>query len=1775
MFEEYTKIGKRLAKTEIGDEIVISGIAGCFPMCDDVFEYYHCLENKVDMLSPTETTWMTSNPMLCPRVGKIKSLDKFDAGFFGIHDRQAEMMDPGCRKLLELSVSALTDAGFNLKEMKGSKTGVFIANNIQESEEKLYFGNWGSPNMAMTGCFRSMLADRISYYLGIEGPSVSFDNACSGSFAALDRAYNSIRKGACTSALVGGVQLVLNPNIYVQYGKLGIISPSGKNIVFDDSFDGFVRSEAVCVVYLQKAKDARRLYSEIIHMKTNTDGYKTTSILHPSSEIQMQLYEEIYAECGVNPAEVAFIECHATGTKVGEPEEFLAIENVFCLNRKGPIPVGSAKSNTGHTECVSGLCGLIKVIMGLERGLVMPNINCVNLRKDIEAFWTQKVVPVTEVSSLPKDSYVGVNSFGFGGTNAHVVLKGRSGNQSTTEQRLVCVSGPTEDSVRTWLNHAVVKYPNSGYFYLLNQIFKLDLLNIFGRYTLKNNFRYNIDGHYYRGYVVFSKTGKTQNFSCEKFVGDKSPLFLTLSKTERNQIDNDLKRFTVFKNNNINLSTALQFLELPLECIEIITDSSNFKISDGAFLTILGKLYQHGYNPNLEKLYPNVDKPVKAPIISPLFKWNHQENWYVVNYESPAIHGTWSYTYTLKIEDVDWALMSDYVFDGQELFPSSGYIYLAWLTYAKMLNQPLNQTKILCENVRFYTPTIIKPDISLTVFIKKISKDFEIINQNGEITATGKILPSSDATNVSNPTDSYTIDGKEIYQLLKLTGIEYRKSFQTIAKTNALGTSGELKFNEWITFLDALTQLRLLRNLTQLTTSITYDYFLIDPKAIGDYKFEAAKDYDAYKCHGAEVRGIVTVPVNKRPHNQKPNLSAYSFVPFKKVLSTENALSIIFQLIAENMNGNNLETIEIIGTRPKDVLSIMVHDVLQKQLLVQSKIRVFGKIDLELTDIEVEFKGINDVEPKSSQILIVDRGFQRPQELLQALDLCEAIISRENLGSQTNLKGVDVIAIYRVELEKLVLLRKSRQRVVSTVITVDSHTANYNWLPKLQVALKNDENVLLLAENDRINGVLGLTNCLKRDYNTEKISCVFLMDQKFEDLDREFLQEQVQKRLLMSVLSNGEWGTYRLTPLRINCIESNHVIGTITSGSLSNFSWIEGPNIWPNPKYEVHYAGLNFRDVMVASGALPSNVTTLGNEFSGTDSSSDKIMGCIEHGALSNLVTTNNNLIWKVPDSWSLEDAATVPITYSTVIYALIIKAGIKTGQSILIQAGAGGIGQSAINIALHYQCKIFVTVGSDHKRNFLKKTYPTLSDECIGNTRDNSFEQIILKQTLGKGVDIILNSLSKRKLFTSLRCLAPNGKFLEIGKNDSVRNSPLPFNLLKKRSFFGIHLDSVIERCPKIQNQIHSAFANGIDISYVKPLTRLVFNNDKVEDALRHLASGKSIGKVLINMQNDTKAKTFKAKPKVHCDPNKVYIIVGGLGGFGLELIDWLIKHNAKTIVIVSRTGTTTNYQKFRISLWTNAGANIIIATDNLTTIQGCYDLLTQCKKLGPVDGVFNVAVVIKDAHFEKQTEATFKNVFGPKVLITENLDKATRVFCPRLKYFVMFSSMTSSIGVIGQSNYGMANSALEHICEQRKKDGYPSLALQWGPIADVGIVANMSNVTELAGSIPHRISSCLESMETAMRQEEAIVAIYVPAPKANTKEQSENVFDVLTNIFGNKNTERLNQNMTLPELGMDSLSNVELQQTLEKTFGVTVSTNELQKMTLSELNSMVQASK
>ncbi|XP_059618857.1 fatty acid synthase [Phlebotomus argentipes] len=2076
------------------DEIVISGISGRLPESSNIEEFKNNLFNGVDMVNDDARRWPAGLYDLPTRLGKIKQedLENFDQGFFGVHQKQAEGMDPVLRMLLECTHEAIMDSGTNPQDIRGSRTGVYIGVSAAETEE-----HWcGNPEMAngygLTGCARAMFANRISFTFDLRGPSYAVDTACSSSLYAMSQAFADIRSGRCDAAIVAGAGIILKPTMSLQFKKLNMLSADGACRAFDASGAGYVRADGCVVTFLQKAKDSHRVYSTILNIRTNTDGAKEQGITYPNGEMQKRLIKETFEEINLNPNDVVYVEAHGTGTKVGDPQEVNAICDYFCKDRKTPLLIGSVKSNMGHSEPASGVCSIAKMLIAMEEGVIPGNLHFKNPNPDLYGIMDGRL-KVVDKNTPWNGGIIALNSFGFGGANAHLIMKSNPKPKTISPldgfPRLAVASGRTIDAVQTLLEDIEAHADDEEYFALVNEIHSKNIpLHNYRGYTVVDNkgeplrevidlaetkrpiwFIYSgmgsqwahmakelmqievfsksihrcaealrpegidlvdvvtkldesrfdilysfvsiatlqvaltdvlthlgivpdgIVGHsvgelgcayadgcfspeqtvlaaYWRGKSIQDTTlvpgtmaavglsweeclkrlpkdiipachnstdsvtisGPTESVNKfveilnkegvfakavnssgiafhSKYIADAGP---KLKKSLDKIIPNPKNRTERWVSSSIpetawntplakqssaayhvnNLLSpvlfheAIQHIPKNAICIEVaphgllqailkrslgknVTNLSlvkrNHENNVQFLLSNIGKLYGSGAQPAVNKLFRPVSFPVGrgTPMLNSKIEWDHSVRWMVPNMSGEASSGETIVDFNLSNEDD--AFLAGHTIDGRVLFPATGYITLAWRQFAKTQGTTYDRLPVVMENLVFHRATIMPAEgpVKFGINFFDGSGKFEIC-EGGSLAMSGTIRVTESIELEELPLDPVPVskaglplDTNDVYKELRLRGYDYNGPFRGVMQTDSNADTGKLEWAEknWVSFMDTMLQFSIMgKDLRELYLPTRIERVVINPEK----HFELAEEYDAgerersvfpvymykdinvIKSGGVEMRGLRASLAPRRQGTQAPpKLERYTFVPNYNShdlseqldMAREHAITSAVHLAIENSKGAlKIKTAELLLDKtPENLLSFIVQRTIEAEPTLASDVAVVAtkstpQLQQLVKDAEIRVvakdAAAGPVEANCHMCIAAD-VLTRPNAEVILRNLKESIkedgfvlleesaLEKSNRDNKLFSKlNFVVVSAQMCSKKEYLLLRAAYDVKSSNSQVINVTDKNFDWvdLVKLAILTAEGENklVYIVCQGEELFGAVGFMNCIKNENGGKFARMVFIQDAKAPafSLTHPLYAEQLKKDLITNVLKNNAWGTFR--HLKLECqqnvptLQVEHAyVNALTKGDLSSLKWIEGPlcRDRPDPKdprvelCTVYYAPVNFRDVMLSSGklaadALPGDLAQqdciLGLEFSGRDVKGNRIMAMVSAKSLATTCVVQKNMLWRVPDSWTLEQASTIPCVYSTVYYALVMRGKMKKGESILIHAGSGGVGQAAISVALNAGLTVYTTVGSKEKREFLKKTFPQLTDRHIGNSRDCSFEQLIMRETRGRGVDLVLNSLAEEKLQASIRCLGLNGRFLEIGKFDLNNNSPLGMSVfLKNTSFHGILLDSVMEGDDETIATVVQLVNDGIKNGAVRPLPTSVFGDQQVEQAFRFMASGKHIGKVVIKVRDEEKQKQvvpaprlINAIPRTYMHKEKTYVIVGGLGGFGLELTHWLISRGAKNIVLTSRSGVKTGYQSLMVRRWKEKGVNVVVDKNDVTTLKGAQQLLKEAKKLGPVGGIFNLAAVLRDGLFENQLQEDFRAVCLPKVDGTKFLDAASRELCPDLDYFICFSSVSCGRGNIGQVNYGLANSAMERICEARQVAGYPGTSIQWGAIGDTGLVLEHlgDNETVVGGTLPQRMVSCLQTMDLFLQQPHPVLASMVVAEKRQADNAGRmSLVTCIANILGLKDLKNISNSSTLADLGMDSLMGAEIKQTLERNYDLVLNAQEIRQLTFGKL--------
>ena len=688
---------------------------------------------------------------------------------------------------------------------------------------------------------------------------------------------------------------------------------------------------------------------------------------------------------------------------------------------------------------------------------------------------------------------------------------------------------------------------------------------------------------------------------------------------------------------------------------------------------------------------------------------------------------------------------------------------------------------------------------------------------------------------INNYQDRIKLNRNEFYKEARTKGYDYGQQFQCIENINSIGTRSIVKFNDnYITFLDSILQIYILSNNdSKLHLPIGFEHFKFSPRLIKNFLSSSSYlNYCFEVKHNPKINLIYIddcleikyqTRVAPRSFGKKPLIEFYKFKPYIEILNNSS-------------NCNKIQLSRLILDECEFCLNIIFensHDLQYKNILYflkqNNKLRKGMKILMEIffANSNYELSVINTMDQdhlcknynfividmikiSDNIICILERMIEENCFILAIVDeISLNYIDRwlnincyECMNNRFREPSLVLITKRRVNrFITVVLLRKTRSKRVTDQTYINIKTNSYHWVDLLKNELKNINskpigvNVFLISNDSTHNGVIGFVNSLRKEPNGHRIRCI-LYERHSKLNIMSVINEILRKDLVMNVIRDGKWGSFRyqkrqnnLETLSMNTYNTYAYLTCAKLGDLSTLKWCQIDTYLlnchsSNISIDVYYCALNFRDIMIATGRLavdalpgvePLDNCPLGLEFVGRDAEGRRVMAMVgSKGLATNVIMKSKDFLWTIPDNWSMAEACTVPVAYCTAFYALVIRGRLMFDETVLIHSGSGAVGQAAIRIALNYKCKVFTTVGSEEKRKLILKMFPTLTEKFLAYSRDTSFEYHVLKETMSRGVDIVLNSLSEDKLQASVRCLAQHGRFLEIGKFDLSLNNKL-----------------------------------------------------------------------------------------------------------------------------------------------------------------------------------------------------------------------------------------------------------------------------------------------------------------------------------------------------------------------------------------------------------------
>ncbi|KAI5632208.1 acyl transferase domain-containing protein [Phthorimaea operculella] len=1187
---------------------------------------------------------------------------------------------------------------------------------------------------------------------------------------------------------------------------------------------------------------------------------------------------------------------------------------------------------------------------------------------------------------------------------------------------------------------------------------------------------------------------------------------------------------------------------LPESCKSVPLTRREHKDNIIFMLEAIGKLYMEGFDLDISALYPKIDFPVSTETrpISHLVEWAN-EKFTVCQYVSVDKKNNSVYRPVISIYDEEYEYLAGNVIDGRRVFLFSGALIFVWETLAMTIGKQKDHLSVEFRDVTFHNEPILFEDQSLhlSVLLQRGGGRFEVTYEHG-IIADGYIEAIitfneiSDILKDSVDVDSMELNNDDIYRLLFEKGYQYRDDFRSIHKANMSLNMASLKWkNNWVTFLDGIIQMNVLRREHEGISQPLYAkricidamYHAVQVHAYNnntDVHLDAvySRVYNSTRCGGLLIEHL-TFKDKPSLVRQAVALKELKFIPFIQESNNDvlETLYIYLQIISENLNKDTLNVIWISDSEETNVLEeiqylLTSHPVLKLNIITIKKNKI-NKIKND--NLKPDFILLNDIY---SERLILEA-------LYHSLPPNTFII---NIGAEV--ETMYPTALYRkicvhgtgkerVELSKW----KPPKAMVTTAAISVNNNADLEHLRAMKAEMSNENKLMILAPYPPPYGLIDLVQEWRKETGSNNLFVVMINknSDNIDDIDFPSCD------LVFNVLDGGLWrGAYYIPVKEKQALCEKATLRIASFGQLSTLSWIQAPDIVKEGiKVTVKYAGLNVYDARRATAEISikdSKDRGFGMDFSGVTENGARVMGLVKGNAVSKEVLAKPDLLWPVPEHWSLEDAATVPLPYCLAFHCLAIKSRLVRGMNVLIHGGAGALGQAAISICLSNEINVFTTVSNVHKKMILRKLFPNLPADHIGNSRDTSFQDMVIKETMGERCHIIICSVPGELKQATLNCCAMSGITIDTCQIHMQENfSYGMFNMTKSRSYTIIDFASIFANNDKEEMKLLQLLVSeGIARGYVRPLSRVTYPPEEVPRALRLLAASRHLGRVLLRLEDSVPV----VQSRINCSSDGYNMIFCDNDYFGLQIADRLVTNGAKKLFI--HCTQYSNYLELKKILWKKLGVQVHIFSEKLYKKEHTVKLLKDCIRKAPIEGIFIVKTKLGNT----------ESVIEARNLITD-LDSASRELCPLLRYFT----------VVHENELG------NDFCLNRAQRGLHSLSFRIHHLQKFNENRSIEDMDTIDGI---KWPCAVDAIEKAMTSDKVKVVTY---PQPVTRQ---NLTAGISEITGIPVTDSTSEDLTLEDIGVDKGKAQLLSNMLQEKFNILVSKDNVVHMTISELKTL-----
>ncbi|UII23300.1 type I polyketide synthase [Fulvivirga ligni] len=1669
--------------------IAIVGLSCRFPKAENLQEFWKMLENGIDAVEKIPASrWdideyydadkSAADKTHQRHAAMLDNIDKFDPFFFNISPAEAAEMTPSQKLMMELTWECLESGNIPYQQIAGKKVGVYVGNIWSDFEHLRKHKNAVVTSHSAMGQSANIIANRISYFYGFSGPSLVVDTGCSSSLVALHLACQSLWDGSTSYGLVGGVNHTLDPDQNILLSKFGGLSAKGSCSTFDIAADGFVRGEGGGIILLKRLEDAERdgdkIFALIKGSAMNNNGFNV-NLPATSTNGQLDVLQSAYERSDIAPADVHYVEAHGTGTKLGDPTESRALGQFFSTNRTRPLHVGSVKTNIGHLEGAAGIAGLIKVVLAMNKRKLPKNLHFKTPNPDID-FENLKLKVQDSLSDWPakpgEPLRAGVNSFGWGGTNAHTIL---------------------EEYVPKECNVNIGDHQHGCYLLPLSAKSEGALFQSIYNYL-----------HYYRTQI----NGVAHQFenACKLAATTKSSFeFRKLFKA--NSKENMIESISSFLSDHKEWTASTPLHAVNDKVVFIFPGQGSQWIGMGK------ALFQ--YEPVFKETIIACDK-----------EWNKYTDWSLID----QLHAAEGESRLDEIDVIQPMLSAVQIALGKlwmsiGLKPDSvvghsmGEVAAAYISGSISINEA---AQIICNRSKLMK-TMSGKGGAMAVTELTLEQAERVVKRYPELSIAVNNSPKSTVLAGAEQAIEEIIAELDkqgrFTRRVKVDVASHSKQMDPIKEE--LGNSLQLNPKH-----QDITLYSTVRNQIVEGEDLTSEYW-VDNLRHG-VQFAAVMDKlveDGHKVfievspHPVLITSInecldannCKAVVTSTLHRDKEELCEL----YDNVSTLyENGVSINWNQFYKNVNTYHTFLPSYPFQREEYKLNerLSLDKNKSGHPWIGREIKLANLPEIHFWEAHINLNQFPYIKDHQVNNITVLPGTAYVEMILAALNElsgsqhCEivnlsfkkAITFEDNESIKVQLKlheeddGLSGFKFYQQNQDKWLLTAEGEYHFKDEV-----HSYNVSPFKTLAGDIISGEDYYKQLESIGLNYGPYFQGISQLTIDQNDIKANVKIDSKISGNINKYhfhpaVLDSCFQALFVPAL-NGEDSNYRTTYLtRVGRLE---VFGNIPKNS----------DLQVNIKIKAKQENEHFTDLLADLVIYDEQ----GNPLLKVEQVGAKIMSVSDYHQADNE--------WFHQVQWLKTEINKKSASAGLKNYLLISNSYIAVQQLVSKLSKQGHTVSVLINkleSPNSENVKIYKTNYDDlaSVQQTLREINLNSQDDVIFFfTKELHHDKLQLKTASAYYLVNVMQAINALKLkrYPKLNVVTNGSKPIE---NTMINIEHGPLNGLAR----------------VIANELPQYETLQIDLSYLP-------NNSELEIFTQLLSSRLSKEKEIAIRNKDVYVSRLnKVKPDIFGIQNKTFSPVGsylvtGYNGIAFRLVEWMFAKGARNFILLSRSGNTDEYTSSKIQEFQKGGASFEIIPCDVSDYFGLKQVFEDQEFSINLKGIIHAAGLIQATPINELTSDNYSNILAPKVKGGWNLHLLSKEY--DLDTFLLFSSASSMIGLSGQGSYVAANAFLDSLAQYRHSLGLTATAVNWGVMTDAGMVANAEEMAKYAkaeGFIPTTMKEAVDALDHIIFQQPVNIGIFKISP-----DQTADFFPSLgaSNYFGNLllKEEKSNENQSL----------------------------------------------